>query len=115
MCWAALAWLMEQISLNGIVPCILCVTYLHMLDGSVGRALSLNVYFIGNYLQFPCPPVETQVFSKKVLALWGWKLLVFTASPSPSMEYKILVVVTLRGIIGGYECFLGGRAGLGLI
>lgn len=44
-------------------------TCLHMLDGSVGRAHSLNVYFIGNYLQLPCPPVETQVFLKRVLTL----------------------------------------------
>lgn len=54
----------------------------HMLNESVGRAHSPNAYFMGNYLQLPCPPMETQVFLKMVLALWGCKLSAFAASLS---------------------------------
>lgn len=60
----------------------LCVTCLQMLDRKLGRAHSLNVYFISSYLQLLCPPVEMQVFQKRVLA-WGW-------GSSESFSYLLL-------------------------
>lgn len=44
---------------------------------------------------------------KKGSLLCGWKLLIFTASPSPLLECKILLVATLRGTVQDCECFGG--------
>jgi hypothetical protein len=99
-----LGWLMGQISLGGIVLNILCVTCLHMLDGDVDGAHSLNICHRGNCSQLPCLPWEcTKGSSKGSLHC-----------RSGSFSY-ILLPPSTWGILWIYECFKEGWAGPGLM
>lgn len=67
-----------------------------MLGGSVGRVHSV---LYRQLLTASMSAYGNAGVLERVLALWGRKLLIFTASSSHLLECKSLLVATLWGIV----------------